>query len=175
MRAERNGVTDSVFLIILLHLGEIIFFFTSIFLTPSLRWRNNGRDSVSNHQPHDCLLKRLFRRRSKKTSKLRVTGLCTRNSPGTCEFPAQMACNAENASIWWRHHVSVHLYALPSSFQIYFSQYGLVQNQSWQTFFIVMVIVLDCWNSHLIKQTNIVTVQFRYQNHIFYYIHTSVE
>ena len=33
------------------------------------------RDSVSNHQPHDCLLNRLFRRRSKKTSKLRVTGL----------------------------------------------------------------------------------------------------
>ena len=41
-----------------------------------LRWRHNGRDSVSNHQPHDCLLNRLFRRRSKKTSKLRVTGLC---------------------------------------------------------------------------------------------------
>ena len=29
---------------------------------------------VSNHQPHGCLLNRLFRRRSKKTSKLRVTG-----------------------------------------------------------------------------------------------------
>ena len=42
----------------------------------SLRWRQNGRDSISNHQPHDCLLNRLFRRRSKKTSKLRVTGLC---------------------------------------------------------------------------------------------------
>ena len=41
-----------------------------------LQWRHNGRDSVYNHQPHDCLLNRLFRRRSKKTSKLRVTGLC---------------------------------------------------------------------------------------------------
>ena len=40
----------------------------------SLQWRHNGRDSVSNHQPHDCLLNRLFRCRSKKTSKLRVTG-----------------------------------------------------------------------------------------------------
>ena len=29
-----------------------------------LRWRHNGRDSVWNHQPHDCLLNRLFRRRS---------------------------------------------------------------------------------------------------------------
>ena len=32
----------------------------------SLQWRHNWRDSVSNHQPHDCLLNRLFRRRSKK-------------------------------------------------------------------------------------------------------------
>ena len=70
----------------------------------TLRWRHNGRDSVSNLQPHDCLLNRLFRRRSKKTSKLRVTGLCVENSPGTGEFPAQMASNAENVSIWWRHH-----------------------------------------------------------------------
>ena len=70
----------------------------------ALRWRHNGRDSVSNHQTHHRLLKRLFRRRSKKTSKLRVTGLCAANSPGTGEFPAQMASNAENVSIWWRHH-----------------------------------------------------------------------
>ena len=39
-----------------------------------LQWRHNGRGSVSNHQPHHCLLNCLFRRRSKKTSKLRVTG-----------------------------------------------------------------------------------------------------
>ena len=70
----------------------------------TLLWRHNGRDSVSNHQPHDCLLNRLFRRRSKKTSKLRVTGLCVGNSPGTGEFPAQKASNAENVFIWWRHH-----------------------------------------------------------------------
>ena len=63
-----------------------------------------GGNSVSNHQPHDCLFKRLFRRRSKKTSKLRVTDLCAGNSAGTGEFPAQIASNAENVSIWWRHH-----------------------------------------------------------------------
>ena len=74
--------------------------------TSTLRWRRNGCDSVSHHQPHDCLLNRLFGRRSKKTSKLRVTGLCVGNSPATGEFPAQMASNAENVSIWWRHHVS---------------------------------------------------------------------
>ena len=44
-------------------------------------------------QPHDCLLNHLFRRRSQKTTKLRVTGLFVGNSPGT------------NVSIWWRHHV----------------------------------------------------------------------
>ena len=58
---------------------------------------------VSNHQPRHCLLNRLFRRRSKKTSKLRVTKLCVGNSPMIGEFPAQMASNAENGSIWWRH------------------------------------------------------------------------
>ena len=46
---------------------------------------------------------RLFRCKSKKTSKLRVTGLCAVNSPITGEFPAQRASYAENVSIWWRH------------------------------------------------------------------------
>ena len=62
----------------------------------SLRWRHNGHDIVSNHQSHHCLLNRLFGCRSKKTSKLRVTGLCAGNSPETGEFPAEMASNAEN-------------------------------------------------------------------------------
>ena len=69
----------------------------------ALQWHRNGCDGVSNHQTHDCLLNRLFRRRSKKTSKLHVTGLCAVNSPGT-KFPAQMATNAENVSMWWRLH-----------------------------------------------------------------------
>ena len=51
----------------------------------------------------DYLLNRLFRRRSKKTSKLRVTGLCEGKSPVTGEFPVQRGSNAENVSIWWRH------------------------------------------------------------------------
>ena len=49
----------------------------------TLQWRHNGRDGVSNHHPHDCSLNRLFRRRSKKTPKLRVTGLC---SPVTAQM-----------------------------------------------------------------------------------------
>ena len=60
----------------------------------TLQWRHNEHDGVSNLQPHHCLLNRLFGRWSKNTSKLRVG-----NSP------TQMASNAENVFIWWRHHV----------------------------------------------------------------------
>ena len=72
--------------------------------TMILQWRHNGCNGISNHQPHDCLLNRLFRRRWKKTSKLHMTGLCEGNSLVTGEFPAQRASNVENASIWWHHH-----------------------------------------------------------------------
>ena len=75
------------------------------FTTSALEWRHNGRDDVSNHQPHHCLLNRLFRCRSKKTSKLRVTGLCAGNSRG--EFPAQMVSTADNVSIWWSHRLNM--------------------------------------------------------------------
>ena len=80
-----------------------------VILTP-LEWRNNERDGNSNHRRLHCLLNCWFRRRSKKTSKLRVIGLCAGNlpvngSPVTGEFPAYKASNAENVSIWWRHHV----------------------------------------------------------------------
>ena len=75
-------------------------------LTITLQWRHYERDSVSSCQPHDCLPNCLFKRRSKKTSKPRVNGLCGGNSPFPGEFLAQMASNAENVSIWWRHHDS---------------------------------------------------------------------
>ena len=48
----------------------------------TLHWRHDDNDGVSNHQPHGCLLNRL-----KKTSKLRVTGLCVGNSPGPVNSP----------------------------------------------------------------------------------------
>ena len=87
----------------------------------SLLWRHNGRDGVSDHQPHKCLLNRLFRRRSKKTSKLRVTGLRAGNSPVTGEFPTKMASSAENVSIWWRHHVVFHTNDAPVHWRIHIS------------------------------------------------------
>ena len=51
-----------------------------------LQCHHNDHDGVLNHQPHGCLLNRLFRRRSKRTSKLRVTGLCVGNSPRPVNF-----------------------------------------------------------------------------------------
>ena len=42
----------------------------AILWAKALRWRHNGRDGVSNHQPYDCLLNSLFGCR-----KFRVTGL----------------------------------------------------------------------------------------------------
>ena len=72
----------------------------------SLQWRHNERDAVSNHRRFDGLLNSWFRRRSKKTSKFGVTGLCEGDSPVNGESPSQRAGNAENVSIWWRHHVT---------------------------------------------------------------------
>ena len=88
---------------IMQHMNTIVFCCSRSEVT-TLMWRHNGPDGVSNHPPHDCLLNRSFRRRSKETSKLRVTGLSVGNSPVTGEFPTQMASTAENVSIWWCHH-----------------------------------------------------------------------
>ena len=55
----------------------------------TLQWRYNERDGVSNRRLLDFLHNRLFRRRSKKTSKLCVTGLCEGNPSVTGWFPSQ--------------------------------------------------------------------------------------
>ena len=54
-----------------------------------LQWTQNERDGVLNHRRLDCLLNRLFRSRSKKTLKLRVTSLFDGTSPVIGEFPSQ--------------------------------------------------------------------------------------
>ena len=53
----------------------------------ALQWHHKGHDSISSYQPRDCLFIRLYR--WKKT----LWGIA-----------AQMASNAENVSIWSRHH-----------------------------------------------------------------------
>ena len=108
----------------------------------ALQWRHNERDSVSNHQPHDCLLSRLFRRRSKKTSKLRVTGFCAGNSPGTGEFSAQMASNAESVSIWWRQHAYTNEYTE-----------GNVPRENTQAFFEISQLSCQYRNYHYNNKT----------------------
>ena len=89
----------------------------------SILWRHNGHSGVSNHQPCNSLLNLVLRRRSKKTLKLRVTGLCAGNSPVAGEFSPQMASKSANVSIWWRHHdnlgpgeggVSLHIASYPN-------------------------------------------------------------
>ena len=59
----------------------------AVFGVWALRWRHNDHDGVSNHQLRGWLLNRLFTRRSKKTPKLRVTGLSAGNSPGRMNSP----------------------------------------------------------------------------------------
>ena len=75
------------------------------FTQDPLQWCHNERGGVSNHRRLDCLLNRLFSRRSKKTSRLRGTGFCEGNPPVTGGFPSQRVSNAENVSMWWRLHV----------------------------------------------------------------------
>ena len=61
------------------------------------RWRLKSPASPLFTQP-------FIQAQIKETLKRSVTGLCMGNSPLTGEFPAQMASNAENVSILWRHH-----------------------------------------------------------------------
>ena len=69
-----------------------------------LQRRHNQSKGVSNHQRPDCLLNGLFRRRSKNTK-------AHHHWPLWGEFTGDLwisitrASNAENISIWWRHHV----------------------------------------------------------------------
>ena len=72
--------------------------FSKILARDTLQWCYKEHDGVLNHQPHNCFLNRLFSHRSKKTSKLRVTGLYSGEFTG--EFPTQRASNAENFSSW---------------------------------------------------------------------------
>ena len=70
------------------------------FLT-KYRWHHNARDGVSHHRRPECLFNCLFRRSSTKTPRY---WLCERNLSVTDGFPSQTVSNAENVSIWRRHH-----------------------------------------------------------------------
>ena len=89
----------------------------TMFIISSIRYTSTFTSRASSQHYNDVIMSAmasqiisltivycLFRRRSEKTSKLRVTGLCAGNSPMSGYFSAQMASNEENVSIWWRHH-----------------------------------------------------------------------
>ena len=94
-RAHRSSLTLATWQLGLENMKSSTF----VTMTSSWAWW------ISNHRRLECLLNRLFRRRSKKTPKRRVTGFCEETSSVTGEFPSQRASNAENVSIWWLHHV----------------------------------------------------------------------
>ena len=70
----------------------------------TLQWCHNEYDGVSNHRRLERLPNRLLSPRSKKTSKIRVSGLCEGHPPMTGKSPTQRASNAEYSSIRWSHH-----------------------------------------------------------------------
>ena len=80
-----------------------------------LHWPHNDHDGVSNHQHHGYLLNRLFRRRSKNTSKLRVTGLCVGNSPRSVNSPHKGSVTRKMFPFddvtmrWWQIMVSAYM------------------------------------------------------------------
>ena len=72
-------------------------------INKALQWRHIERDGVSNHWRLDCSLNRLFRRRSKKASKLHVTGLTPVNSPH--KGPVTLKCFHLMTSSWVNRNV----------------------------------------------------------------------
>ena len=79
--------------------NSLCLYYTTINSLVPERCGYNGIILMSNHRRPDCLLNRLFRRRSKKTSKLCATGLCEGNPPVIVGFPSQRTCNVKNVSI----------------------------------------------------------------------------
>ena len=67
------------------------------FLSKSLQWHHNECDGVLNHLPTQPFIQTQVKENIKAPRHWPLCG----NSPVTGEFPAQMASNAENVSIWW--------------------------------------------------------------------------
>ena len=121
----------------------------------TLQWRHNERDGVSNPQPHDCFFDRLFKVQIKEN--IKVTG----------EFPAQMANNAENVSIWWRHHDQIRWYSyLPRIYSIRvtslykrITRYILGNITKWTTITLrnnanIGLMIVSLWSIIVCKHTN---------------------
>ena len=66
----------------------------------ALQWRYNECDGVSNHRHLVCLLNRFIKEDIKVPRQWPLWGESTDDR----WFPSQRGSNAENISIWWRHH-----------------------------------------------------------------------
>ena len=96
------------FIVVTWRLWWSAFAAADIFMKLSFRFRSHYDDVIMSGMAPQISFIIVYqtvysRRRSKITSKLRVTGRAG-NSPVTGEFLAQRASNTENVSIWWRHH-----------------------------------------------------------------------
>ena len=110
----------------------------------SLQWRHNEPDGVSNHQFHNCLLNRLFRRRSKKTSKLRVTAFVRGihrwpvNSPTKGQWRGK-CFHLMTVIMWWFTLIPFAswflLPTLPLNYALSCSENGLVPQERIKTIF----------------------------------------
>ena len=81
-------------------------------------------------------------------------GLCVGNSPGTGEFPAQMASNAENVSVWWRHHVICDIrFIITIVITVNTSDVGdmVVGNSLWPNFMVSTETLVNLWNCYLVS------------------------
>ena len=144
------------------------------------RGRHNRHDGVSNHQPNDCLLNHLFRCRSKKTSKLRIAGLCAGNSPVTGEFPAQMASNAENVSISWCHDTCIYWNCLKLLWNHIHTQHQEITNfitfwkhNSWQGQYCKHDIVINNFTNtalRMLTSLNFQQLKMKFFNNIWSYL-----
>ena len=86
----------------------------------SLQWRHNGRDGVSITGVsivYSTVCSDADQRKHQSSASLEG------NSPITSEFPSQWASNAENVSIWWRHHVAEEQSCLMKSYSLWQESY----------------------------------------------------
>ena len=89
-------------------------------------------------------------------TKLRVTGLCAGNSPVTSEFPAQMASNAKNVFIWWRHHA-----LWPE---------GRIRLFAYCTLIIIIIMQTKHWTYHMLVSYSVSSVCSFSQSSLVQYI-----
>ena len=74
----------------------------------ALQWCHNGRlNMASQITSLTIVYSTVYSGADQRKYQICVTGLWAGKSPVTGEFPSQRASNAENVSIWWRHHASV--------------------------------------------------------------------